>query len=470
MPGDGAVTRLRRYLGELPPSARALLAAELERASIRGDEVAGSALILEELRRGMREPGGPAMPRASHPQRLFCAPLAPFLIDQGGRHLGRVARTSIDPLWQWLCREVAPAEAKSYVDEVNLLIAADGPAAAEQVARTFQDVVVERLRETLAAAKSDARAARNISTQIGVRDGAENLREVYAILRSRDALAVVASRLPPVIGNLNETQIDNVKALLDSPVGCHPDVFLHALIVVMGRLAAPWQLIRLAKRAANSEEAARVAQTPFAVAVDLVIAEIERAIGAMRAALEAGRRAEVVPLIKDIHDAARALHTELDLSGDLPWARKLGAARGEAAALLKLEIESIPDRVRRLLRPRHGADASKVLDAAEVAEAEAALDLFVACRAYAGELAFSEATRRVDSDLQNFCDSGTQILLDALRTAPSAERAGRQSQVDAAVRFCGKLFGGEYAALLSKAADVAAKEQKAAARGQISLV
>jgi hypothetical protein len=465
MAGEAAIARLRQYLGELAPPARALLAAELERALMRGDEVAGAAFILQELRRDLRGADGPVAPRAGHPQRLFCAPLTPFLIDEAdGRYLGRVPRACLDPVWQWLCREVVPAEAKSYADEINLLLAGDGLAAAEQVARTFQDVVVERLRETLAAARSDEKTARRLSAHIGVRDGIEHVREINAILRSRDALAVVASRLPPVIGGLTEHQLDNVKALLDSPVGCHRDVFLHALIVVMGRLAAPWQLIRLAIRAANSDAAARIAQTSFALAIELVIAEIERAIAAMRAALRDGRRARVAPLIKDIHDAARALHTELDLSGDLPWARKLGAARAEVAALLQKEIETIPDRVRRLLRSRTAEEASRALDAAEVAEAEAALDLFGACRAYAGELALSEAARRVDSDLQNFFDSGMQLLLDGLRTAPVGERAGRQSQVDAAVRFCAKLFGAEYAALLSKAADVAAKGELKAVR------
>ena len=171
-----------------------------------------------------------------------------------------------------------------------------------------------------------------------------------------------------------------------------------------------------------------------------------------------------MPLIKEVHDAARALHTELDLSGDLPWARELAAARTEAAALLRTEIEAAPGRVRRLLRPRSGQEAGRPLDAMEVAEAEAVLDLFAACRIHAAELALSEATRRIDSELQTFFDSGTQVLLDGLRTASPAERAGRQSQVDAAVRFCGKLFGAEYAALLSKAADLAAKGDARAVR------
>ena len=52
----------------------------------------------------------------------------------------------------------------------------------------------------------------------------------------------------------------------------------------------------------------------------------------------------------------------------------------------------------------------------------------------------------------------------ALRTSPEAERVFRQSQVDAAVRFCAKAFGQEYASLLTKAADVAVNtgERKAA--------
>ena len=465
MASDVAIARLRQYLGELPSSARALLAAELERALLRGEEFAGASLILEELRRDLRATPGPDEPRAGHPQRLFCAPLTPFLIDQNDRRYpGRVARANLDPVWEWLCREVVTAEAKTYTDEINLLLASDGVAEAERVARTFQDVVVERLRETLAAAKSDEKAARRMAGHMGVRDGIEELREIYTIVRSRDALAVVASRLPAVIGNLADVHLDNVKALLDSPVGCHPDVFRYALIVVMGRLAAPWQLIRVAVRAAGSDQAARIAQSSFAQAVDLVISEIERAIAAMRDAIAAGRRAQVVPLIKDVHDAARALHSELDLSGDPPWGRKLGAARAEAAEVLRGEIETIPGRVRRLLRQRTGTEANKPLDAADVADTEAALDVFGASLTYASELALSEATRRVQSDLQNFFDSGTQMLIDGLRSATPAERACRESQVDAAVRFCRKLFGGEYAALLSKAADVAGKGEMRAAR------
>jgi hypothetical protein len=55
-------------------------------------------------------------------------------------------------------------------------------------------------------------------------------------------------------------------------------------------------------------------------------------------------------------------------------------------------------------------------------------------------------------------------LLEGLRHAGDADRSFRQSQVDAAVRFCAKVFGREYAALLGKAAEVAVTAESKAAR------
>jgi hypothetical protein len=136
--------------------------------------------------------------------------------------------------------------------------------------------------------------------------------------------------------------------------------------------------------------------------------------------------------------------------------------------LLSSEIELTPGRVRRLVRPRPSKEVAPgaVLDADEVAEVEAMVGFVVACRNYASELAINEVTQRTFSGLQQFLDSGTRMLLDALRGANAAERPFRQSQADAAVRFCAQVFGQEYAALLAKAAEVASHdhERKAATR------
>ena len=60
------------------------------------------------------------------------------------------------------------------------------------------------------------------------------------------------------------------------------DLFLYSLVLVMSKLAAPWQLLRLATRAANSDTAKRIAETPYAVAVEIVLEEVDRRVSGTR--------------------------------------------------------------------------------------------------------------------------------------------------------------------------------------------
>ena len=457
--------KLREYLLELRPEARALLTSELERALLRGEAPPGASAILEQLRKNARREGR-KLPRIGSPQRLFFAAVEPFLVSDipERKHVGRIARASLDPIWRWICRDLMLREARTYSDQVQLLLAANEKNGADQLARAFQDMAEQRLRECLATIKSDEKAFKRVAGQIGTPHAIDELRELAAILRARDALGVIGSRLPATISNLAGDQLENVKALLDSPIGRHRDVFLYALLIVMNRLGAPWQLIRLAIQAAASDLAEHIAATPFAIAVDVVLGDLDRIVTNLR---DAGKTAdsEVVDrLLKDFHDAARALHTEIELPPESAWGRKLSGARAEIANLLEAEIENLSGQVRRLLRPRNGREAVAPLDSIDVDDVAAKLALLAGCRNYAGELAVSEMTLRVHSELQSYFDSSTDVLLERLRTAPPAERALRQSQVDAAIRFCAKLFQPEYAGLLARAADVAARDEQRAAK------
>jgi len=457
--------KLRNYLLELKPQARALLATELERALLRGEAPPGASAILEQLRKTARREGR-KLPRVGNPQRLFFGAVEPFLVDDAPerKHIGRIARASLDPIWKWICRDLMPREARIYSDQVQMLLAANEKNGADQLARAFQDLAEQRLRECLAGVKKDEKVFTRVAGQIGTPHAIDELRELVAILRARDALGVFGSRLPATISNLAGEQLENVKALVDSPVGRHRDVFLYALLVVRSRLGAPWQLIRLAIHAAASDAADHIAATPFAIAVDVVLGDLGRTITNLHDALKAADSDEVDRLLKEFHDAARALHTEIDLPADADWGRQLAAVRAEVAGLLEGEIDNLPGQVRRLLRPRNGREAVAPLDSIDVDDVEAKFALVAACRNYAAELAVSEATRRVHSELQSYFDNGTDVLLERLRTSPAAERALRQSQVDAAIRFCAKLFGPEYASLLVRAADVAARGEQKAAR------
>ncbi len=244
-------------------------------------------------------------------------------------------------------------------------------------------------------------------------------------------------------------------------------MFLYALVMTMSRLASPWQLIRLATRAAGSDSVTRISETKYSVAVEIVFAEIERMTGELKAELRSGRGLATGALLKGIHDAARGMRTEIDLTHDSPWSRRLAALRTQVADLLKGEIEGLNGRVRRLLRPRPTKEIApnSSVDSGEVQDTEALIEFVGACRAYASELAVNELTSRAWSELEQYLDPTTKSLVENLRNAGPADHSFRQSQLDAAVRFCAKVFGEEYAQVLVKARDAAAGcERKVAAK------
>jgi hypothetical protein len=477
MTSDGqSIERLREYLRALKPEARSLLIQELERNLLRGEENPGNDLVLAELRNAIRAGAQPAT-RIGDAARMFFTPVEPFLVDGPADHKrhGRLARVSIEPIWAWIGRDLIPAEVKALGEDINRALVAGDRTKADQLVRALHERAVQRMKEAIAAIGSDEKARRRLAVQVGTPRALEDLNTIIPILSLRDVLTDLGRRLPHHIRALERDQIDTIKTLLDGAATASSletsgtrksDVFLCGLVLVMSRLAAPWQLICIATRAADSDATVRIAETPYAVAVTIVLGETESMVGELRAELKAGR--PVVSILKSIHDAARGLRSEMDLSVDSPWSRQLAAIRADISGLLKAEIQATPGYVRRLLRPRPAKEIAPgaLLDSIDVNEAEMRVEFVGACRQYASELAVNEVTMRTHSELTLYLESGTKILLDSLRQADDADRPFRQSQVEAAIRFCRTVFGAQYASLLAKAAEVAvqtaASDRKAA--------
>src|SRR5580704_10461890 len=257
MATDGApVERLRGYLLQLPPAKRALLISELERALLRGDDVPGGDLLLQEVRSSVRATGLRG-PRIGPVARLFFRPLEPFLIGDQlvPKQPARIARTSLPALWEWICRDVAPEAADRLSEAVTRELLGDADATCESLIRPFQDRVVARLGAMLEEIKIDDKARRRMTGQIGTPAALDEARDLHTILAGRDALAAMASRLPGHIPNLADGSLDQVRSIARSGAASAQALLPFALILVMGRLASPWQLIRLAVRGVDSDDA-----------------------------------------------------------------------------------------------------------------------------------------------------------------------------------------------------------------------
>ena len=81
----------------------------------------------------------PARKRPGNLARLFFQPLEPFLVDDIAthRHPGRIARVTLEPVWEWICRDLMPGEAKAVTEQVAAAFERGEAARAEELARAL---------------------------------------------------------------------------------------------------------------------------------------------------------------------------------------------------------------------------------------------------------------------------------------------------------------------------------------------
>jgi hypothetical protein len=461
-----SIERLRDYLAQLPPQSQALLMREFERAIERGEDTAVATFVLEQLRmvvRGTEEEE--TRPRIDDPARLLFRPLEPFLVE-GNLPVrpGQISRASLLPVWQWLIRDGAPDQAREFDAALALMRETGAVTGLEPAVRKLQTAAADAIFK-IAMPVTGGDTQRGLS-RVGPPEVIANLLPIGSVLQAREALDAFSGRLPSYLRVFADPQTTTTIASLNVPALQTPQALPFALSLVMQRLSAPWQIIRLAVKMAASDDEIRVAATPYGVAVTIALHDLFCLAAGLRMDIRRGYFENVAEHLKILHDGVRGLRTELDLRKDSPWGKQLASIRTDISNTLQSEIDSVPGRVRRLLRQRPAKDipAGAKVDTVEVEETAALIDFVAVCRTYASELAINEVTLRTYSDLQHYVEQSTETLVQSLRGSDAKMRAYRQMQVSAAIRFCDVLFGHDYASLMSRAAENALTDERTPSR------
>jgi hypothetical protein len=348
-----APDRIQEFLRRLTPLARANLLIELERLELCGSEIPGSADILARLRAEFRNDGS-TQNRAGNPSRYFFAPLEPLLVDGAPEHAnsGRILRGSLAPVWEWISRDLLPTMARDYAKAINELIAANNQREARQVAATFQTKIVKYLENTLGSVDGADQTRGKLATYTASQAAYGDLTKMLCVLRARDALAKFSDALPATIKKFDDARVAKVAALLDAFGKKHAEALPFALALVAKRLRTPWQLIRLATKAAPGKNAADIAATPYAIAVSMVLDRLEDNRSALRVALRNNRVMVCREILTDIYDTEYALQVRIDLLDQSDWGARLHHLMNAIAALVQAEVSRFPVNIGHVLGSR----------------------------------------------------------------------------------------------------------------------
>jgi hypothetical protein len=345
--------RIQEFLQRLTPMTRGNLLTELERLETCGDEMPGSAEILAKLRAEFRKDGSPQN-RAGNPSRYFFAPLEQLLVDGAPEHAnsGRIQRGSLVTIWEWINRDLLPTMARDYVQKIEESIGTNNQREARQVASTFQTKVVKYLENTLGSPDGANQTRAKLATYTASHAAYDDLARILCVLRARDALAKFNEALPASIARFDDARVSKITALLDALGKTHADAVPFGLAMVAERLKAPWQLIRLATKAAPGKNAADIAATPYAVAVSMVLDRLDDMRTALRFALKTERVFVAKQILTDIYDMEYALQVRIDLLDQSDWGERLRNLMSAIAVLVEAEVKRFPDKIGHILGSR----------------------------------------------------------------------------------------------------------------------
>jgi hypothetical protein len=347
---------LQGYLRQLTPQTRARLLAEIERLRQNGEEVPGGDLLLNELRGEFRQDGradGRANERLDQPARHFFRPLEPYLTDRSPEraNAGQVSRASLPPIWDWIGRDLMASMVRAYAGEIKQFIAAGQQREIARAAQAFQNKAVKYLEGTLASASGPEQARARLVAYGASPASLDDLTKMMRVLNARGALTQFTQALPARIDKLDGARLDKTHAALDALAAKSADAVPFALILVAKRLAAPWQLIRLATKAVDTKDAAAIAATPYAMAVGMALDQLEDQVDVLQATLKDEHLPRAKELLADIYDTEYALRVRIDLA-DSAWGRRLDDLMDRVSRLLDTEMTTLPSGLRHVLRSR----------------------------------------------------------------------------------------------------------------------
>ena len=342
------------FLARLSPLTRKSLLSELERLEFCGVEVPRSADIQAKLRAEFGMDGADKDKDANSPPRLFFAPLNPLLSEGAPDHAnsGKIARGSLNPIWEWISRDLLPTMTRDFVHQVKDLIAADKHKEARRAVIAFQTKVVKYLESTLRDADSAGHTRFKLGTYTASQSAYNDLVKIMQALRARDALAKFNSALPESFAKFDDPQVRRVTALLHGFAKENAEAVPFAIALIALRLRTPWQLIFLATKAAASRGAADVAATPYAIVVSMVLDRIEDHRALLRTALKNNRVVVARDLLTEIYDIEHALHLRIDQLEQSAWGERLTSLMDAIAALVEAEVARFPDEVGHVLASR----------------------------------------------------------------------------------------------------------------------
>jgi hypothetical protein len=438
---------LRSFLGSLPAGLAQGLARAVEVDRMNNGTGLPHDEILESLRPTLRESDRNA--RALTPLRLFCRPFEDLLTDEPRRQKqkGRIARSSITPVWNWLSQDLVAEQTKSFALAVKTAALGHGTDEILACAIEFWQTASQVLSNKLASDSGRRAAERALNSDAVVADA----REMALMLGVGPEVYAFQEGLPQSIPSLTEDAVQAFRVTYERLLQTAPAAAAYLPFVVMKRLEHPWEALRLPLGAGGAENHS-TAGSDAGLVGEVLFGAIEAHGAAIRAAMPHRFNADALLLdLNNFTTLSNGVVKEVEHRSDGVWSQRLIKDRAAVADVMDGFMLRAPEEIGAALPmlATDGEAGSQVPDISRPADPEKSdralcyARLVAGCRPLAAQASFGASLKRADDDVMQILKRYNDAIVRELRDTPEELRVNAEQYAALATELTAILLSAE---------------------------
>jgi hypothetical protein len=456
MIADSKARQLQALLGALPAPVAARLAKAIEIDRLNEGRALPHELILDGLRPVLRRVGDTS--RTPTPLRLFCRPFEDLLSLQPRKEKqkGRIARSTIPLLWNWLAQTLAPDDVTSFAIKVKSAVLGMSSETALDQAEMFWTLAAQAVLTALDSERGRKSARAILQDEAGVEDA----REIALLLSIGKEILVLQETLPRPLPSLTDEYVWKLRDIYDRVVQSVPDAAPYIAVVAMHRLERPWEALKLPLMISRQTQDTLISSTDMGMVGEILFGDIESYATAIRSAKPQMFDADdLITNLAGFTALSTGMVKAIEMRRDGKWGQRLMKDRMAVAEVMESFMERAAKEILAALPtlkagsyaggPRvpdlsHGVDPEKSSRALSYAR------LITGCRAFAAPASFGASNKDAIDEVCVAVKSYNEDLLKELRAAEGDKRIHAEQFFSLAVEIVSQLFSGDEAEILRR--------------------
>ena len=436
---------LQAYLGSLPTNLATRLAKAVEVDRLTDGAALPHELILDGLRPILSR-GTSQHDRTPTPLRLFCRPFEDILTSapRTTKIKGRIARTSIMPVWDWVTMRLIPKASHAYVSELKALLVSYRADEAKARAIAFWTEASIAIREALSTSAGRKQVEAALKDELAVAD----LAEMALLLAAGAEVLELQGKLPKPVPAFTPDIVAEARCVYDRLIESTPDAAPYAIVIVMNRLARPWEALRLAVVISGKSRDTLIASTDMGLAGDILFADLDALSKAVKSARHPRFDAEaLIENVASFAELSSAIVKELELRRDGRWGQSLLKDRAEIGEVMDAFMERAPKEIAHAFPTKR---ATRPVDPERIERALRYAALIAGCRPFAAAASFAASLKDAQDEIIGHLRNVNDDTLWELRNADEQRRPVVQDQFALATELTSILCGEEEAEVLRR--------------------